>query len=237
MSSAPTNILLIEDDLRLAELTQRYLQQHHYNVVVEHDGDKALAAYNCHRPDLILLDIMLPGTDGLTLCSELKKKENIPIILLTARNTHMDEVVGLETGADDYLSKPVEPMVLLARIRNQLKRRELTPEDPLVSTAKEITLGDLRINRHSRDVWYGNQAINLSTQEYDLLMFMVVNADCVMSRDALMQQIRGIDYDGLDRTVDVYISRLRKAFGDNPNTPTKIKTVWGKGYLLARDAW
>lgn len=236
MSTPPTNILLIEDDQRLAELTQRYLRQHDYHVVVEHDGDQALATFSSCRPDLILLDIMLPGTDGLTLCSQFKHQNNTPIILLTARNTHMDEVVGLETGADDYLSKPVEPMVLLARIRNLLRRQE--PKQTTPETApRDICLGGLRINRFSRDVWYNDKPVTLSTQEYDLLMFMVINVDCVMSRDDLLKQIRGIEYDGLDRTIDVYISRLRKAFDDNPNAPEKIKTVWGKGYLLPRDAW
>lgn len=238
MSGAPTNILLIEDDVRLAELTQRYLQQHHFNVVVEHHGDRALGSFQKHNPDLVLLDIMLPGTDGLSLCSDIKKQSSTPIILLTARNTHMDEVVGLETGADDYLSKPVEPIVLLARIRNLLKRfgqKQSNPRDTVKS--REIILGDLRIDSHARDIWYQDQPVTLSTQEYDLLMYMVVNADCILSRDDLMKQIRGIEYDGLDRTVDVYISRLRKAFHDNPASPSKFKTVWGKGYLLARNAW
>lgn len=237
MSSAPTNILLIEDDFRLAELTQRYLQQHDYNVVVENDGGQALATFATFRPDLILLDIMLPGSDGLTLCAQIKDQENVPIILLTARNSHMDEVVGLETGADDYLSKPVEPMVLLARIRNLLRRHEHSTLTPEIAAPRDICLGGLRINRFSRDVWYDDTPVTLSTQEYDLLMFLVINVDCVMSRDDLLKQIRGIEYDGLDRTIDVYISRLRKAFHDNPNAPEKIKTVWGKGYLLARDAW
>ncbi|BFM05379.1 response regulator [Halioxenophilus aromaticivorans] len=236
MSTAPTNLLLIEDDQRLAELTQRYLQQHNYHVVVEHHGDNALATFHRCRPDLILLDIMLPGTDGLTLCKQLKQTANVPIILLTARNTHMDEVVGLETGADDYLCKPAEPMVLLARIRNLLRRHE--PADLNPETApRDICLGGLRINRFSRDVWYQENPVTLSSQEYDLLMFLVINADCIMSRDDLLKQIRGIEYDGQDRTVDVYISRLRKAFDDNPTAPEKIKTVWGKGYLLPRDAW
>ena len=236
MSSAPSNILLIEDDHRLAELTQRYLQQHDYHVVVEHNGDNALATFSRCQPDLILLDIMLPGTDGLTLCSQFKQDHNVPIILLTARNTHMDEVVGLETGADDYLSKPVEPMVLLARIRNLLRRQQPSEVNP-DNAPRDICLGGLRINRFSRNVWYHNQPVTLSSQEYDLLMFLVINADCIMSRDDLLKQIRGIEYDGLDRTVDVYISRLRKAFEDSPNAPEKIKTVWGKGYLLPRDAW
>ncbi|WP_317931335.1 response regulator [Halioxenophilus sp. WMMB6] len=237
MSSAPVNILLVEDDRRLAELTQRYLQQHHYHVTVEHHGDRALHAFSRCRPDLILLDIMLPGMDGLALCSRLKQQYTTPIILLTARDTHMDEVVGLETGADDYLSKPVEPMVLLARIRNLLKRQQPAQREPIMPAGREIELGELRINRFARAVWYRGRPVTLSTQEYDLLLFLVINADCIMNRDDLMKQIRGIEYDGLDRTVDVYISRLRKAFDDDPSSPSKIKTVWGKGYLLARDAW
>ena len=116
-------------------------------------------------------------------------------------------------------------------------RRQATDDAPQDTASRDICLGQLRINRYSRDVWYREKPVALSTQEYDLLMFMVINADSVMSRDDLLKQIRGIEYDGLDRTIDVYISRLRKAFDDNPNTPEKIKTVWGKGYLLPRDAW
>jgi two-component system OmpR family response regulator len=236
VNSAPTNILLVEDDQRLADLTQRYLQQHQFNVIVVNHGDRALAVFNSHRPDLVILDIMLPGTDGLTLCAQFKEVDSTPIILLTARDTTMDEVVGLETGADDYVSKPVEPMVLLARIRTQL--RHANAKLPAQNQGNsDIVLGDLTINRFSRSVWYQNMPVNLSSQEFDLLLFLVVNADCVMRRDDLLQQIRGIEYDGLDRTVDVYISRLRKTFHDDSATPVKIKTVWGKGYLLARDAW
>ncbi len=237
MMPEPTRILLVEDDLRLADLTQRYLQQHEFKVFVEHHGNKALSAVSRIRPDLLLLDIMLPGTDGLTLCSQLKKQTPIPILLLTARNSHKDEVVGLEKGADDYLSKPVEPMVLLARIRNLL-RRQLTPQKIEENTqCNSVEFGALAIDRTSRSIWHNQQPVNLSSQEYDLLLFMVDNIDRVLSRDDLMQQIRGIEYNGLDRTVDVYISRLRKIFGDDPSAPKKFKTVWGKGYLLAKNAW
>ena len=234
MSESAASILLVEDDERLATLTQRYLQQNNFTVYVEHSGDKALDAFHQYSPELVILDIMLPGTDGLTICTELRKFFSGPILMLTARNTDLDEVIGLETGADDYLTKPAEPMVLLARIRSLLRRSAAT----LPSDNSRITLlGRLKINHSSRQVWLEGEAVQFSTQEFDLLVYMVSHAESVLSRDDLMKHIRGIEYNGLDRTVDVYVSRLRKLLKDDPDEPFRIKTIWGKGYLFVKDAW
>jgi DNA-binding response OmpR family regulator len=235
MTASP-DILLVEDDSRLAELTATYLGQHELRVVVEARGDRALDRFQAEQPRLVLLDLLLPGKDGLTICREIRKTSNVPILVLTAKDTDLDHVIGLEAGADDYVMKPVDPMVLLARVRALLRRT-----DRIAATASErrpdVNLGSLRISETSREVWLQGQPVPLTTQEFELLALLARRAGELVSRDEVFRAMRGIDYDGLDRSIDGRVSKLRRKLGDDAAAPTRIKTVWGKGYLLVPDAW
>ncbi|HET6565687.1 MAG TPA: response regulator [Xanthomonadales bacterium] len=235
VSREPVDLLLVEDDHRLAGLTARYLQQNGLRVVIESDGDKAIASFQREQPRIVLLDWMLPGKDGLSICRELRQTFSGPILIFTAKDSDIDQVIGLEAGADDFVSKPVEPMVLLARIRALLRRLEQAQEAP--ANPSEIVLGGLRISEASQRVWLDGTERLLTTQEFELLLVLARSPGTIFSRDMLFRRTRGIDYDGLDRSIDGRISKLRKKLDDNALTPTRIKTVWGKGYLLAPDAW
>ncbi|HEY8519689.1 MAG TPA: response regulator [Gammaproteobacteria bacterium] len=235
MSTPPVDLLLVEDDTRLAELTSRYLQQNGLTVAVESDGAAAIARFHETRPRMVVLDWMLPGKDGLTICRELRQTFRGPILMLTAKDADIDQVIGLEAGADDYVAKPAEPMVLLARIRALLRRVEngRTADAP----PTDIVLGGLRISEASHRVWLDGREIALTTQEFELLTVLARSAGTILSRDELFRRVRGIEYDGLDRSIDGRISKLRKKLGDDALQPKRIRTVWGKGYLLVPDAW
>ena len=226
-------VLLAEDDKRLAELVKDYLEDHEFKVVVEEVGHNVPRCIHDLDPDIVILDIMLPGKDGLTVCKEVRPKYNGPILMLTARDSDMDQVLGLEFGADDYVIKPAEPRVLLARIRALLRRYQ-QPEKADVS---ELRFGSLFIQISSRKVTLEEQDVPLSSHEFDLLTTFARQAGKVLSREYLFNTIYGRHYDGLDRTVDVRISQLRKKLGDNSDNPTRIKTVWGRGYLFVAEAW
>lgn len=229
------DILLVEDDRRLAELTAEYFRQNGLSVALEPRGDRALARFREERPRVVLLDLMLPGADGLTLCHELRQIFSGPILIFTARDSDIDQVIGLEAGADDYVAKPVDPMVLLARTRALLRRTEQSAAP--VATVSDIVLGGLRISDASQQVWLDGKQIDLTTQEFELLCLLARNAGKVLSRKAIFRSMRGIEYDGLDRSIDGRISKLRRKLGDSATRPARIKTVWGKGYLLVPDAW
>jgi DNA-binding response OmpR family regulator len=234
----PSNvdILLIEDDARLAELTATYLEQNGLRVAVEERGDRAVERFTREKPRLVLLDLLLPGKDGLSICRELRRVHEVPILILTARDTDLDHVIGLEAGADDYVMKPVDPMVLLARVRALLRRAERGAAGA-AERKQDLTLGALRISETSREVWLQGQAVSLTTQEFELLSLLAHRAGELVSRDEVFRTMRGIDYDGLDRSIDGRVSKLRRKLGDDATSPTRIKTVWGKGYLLVPDAW
>jgi two-component system response regulator RstA len=236
MSASSTDILLIEDDARLAELTATYLEQNGLRVAVEERGDRAVERFAREKPRLVLLDLLLPGKDGLSICRELRRQFDVPILILTARDTDLDLVVGLEAGADDYVMKPVDPMVLLARVRALLRRAQ---RGTVANTERkpDFTLGSLRISESSREVWLRGQPVSLTTQEFELLSLLAHRAGELVSRDEVFRTMRGIDYDGLDRSIDGRVSKLRRKLGDDAAAPTRIKTVWGKGYLLVPDAW
>lgn len=235
MSDDAVDILLVEDDLRLADLTAEYFRQNGLSVVVESRGDRALSRFKAENPRVVLLDLMLPGTDGLTVCRELREIFYGPILIFTARDSDIDQVIGLEAGADDYVAKPVDPMVLLARTRALLRRVESVSQ--LRSGTQDIVLGGLRISESAQEVWLSDVSIQLTSHEFDLLCLLARNAGRILSREDLYQKLRGIEYDGLDRSIDGRISKLRRKLGDGADEPTRIKTVWGKGYLLVPDAW
>ena len=231
------DILLIEDDSRLAELTATYLEQNGLRVKIEARGDRAIERFAQEKPRLVLLDLLLPGKDGLSICRELRRVHEVPILILTAKDTDLDHVIGLEAGADDYVMKPVDPMVLLARVRALMRRAERPPAGANTERRPDVHLGALRISDTSREVWLGNEAVVLTTQEFELLSLLAHRAGELVSRDEVFRTMRGIDYDGLDRSIDGRVSKLRRKLGDDAAAPTRIKTVWGKGYLLVPDAW
>ena len=228
-------IALVEDDKELAEWISDYLAAKHYQVAIYHDGQQALDAFNFALPDLIILDGMLPSMDGLEVCKQLRMRSDVPIIMLTARDEEIDEILGLEMGADDYLTKPVRGRVLETRIKTLL-RRTGTGHSPRVGQNK-MSLGMLEICKTSRSVSLKGEAVNLSSNEFDVLWLLAEQAGEIVSRETLTQRLRGFEYDGFDRTIDLRISRLRKKLHDDASSPFKIKTIWGKGYLLAVEVW
>ncbi len=234
----PYRILLVEDDLRLAVLIQEYLEQQGFVVMIEPRGDRATVRILDERPDLVILDVMLPGCDGFEICRNVRSQSTCSIIMLTARSEDIDQVAGLELGADDYVTKPVQPRVLLARIRALLRRGPpnlTTLRQP--AEAQYLIFGNLVIYSAAREVRLDGDAIDLSGNEFETLWLLACHAGQVLSRDALLTSLRKIEYDGLDRSVDLRISRLRKKLHDNPSQPTRIRTIRGKGYLFVAEAW
>ncbi|MCQ4272336.1 MULTISPECIES: response regulator [Pseudomonas] len=229
------DILIVEDDQRLAELTREYLESHGLSVGIEADGARAAARILRERPALVVLDLMLPGEDGLSICRKVRGEFDGPILMLTARTDDMDEVQGLETGADDYVCKPVRPRVLLARIRALLRRREGSAE-PVAENQRRLEFGPLVIDNAMREAWLAGRGIELTSAEFDLLWLLAFNAGRILSREEIFNALRGIEYDGQDRSIDVRISRIRPKIGDDPMHPRLIKTVRSKGYLFVREA-
>ncbi|MFQ7899116.1 winged helix-turn-helix domain-containing protein [Pseudomonas sp.] len=234
MEQETWRILIVEDDRRLAELTQEYLQgDGAFEVSIEADGARAVERIVSERPDLVVLDLMLPGEDGMSICRRAREQYDGPILMLTARADDLDQVLGLETGADDYVCKPVRPRLLLARIRALLRRRE-TPE--AAGSSKRLQFGPLVVDSALREAWLREKQIELTGAEFDLLWLLTSNAGRILSREEIFAQLRGIEYDGQDRSIDVRISRIRPKIGDDPEHPRLIKTVRGKGYLFVSEA-
>lgn len=222
--------LIIDDDARLAELLRGYLAPH--DVLLQHaaDGPRGLAAMDAGGVDVVLLDGMMPGMDGLDVLRRLRAKSAVPVIMLTARGDETDRVVGLELGADDYLGKPVSPRELLARIRAILRRT--APRTP----DSRIVVGDLEIDPDARVARIGDRVLPLTALEFDLLLALGERAGRVVARDALWQLAGRGDTAVGDRTVDVHISHLRSKLGDDGKDPRRLRTIRGSGYLLVRDA-
>lgn len=227
-------ILLVEDDSKLADLIKTFLNRNGFEVSHYDNGMDAINAFEQLSPQLIILDVMLPGLDGLSVCRKIRGTYPGPIIMLTALNDDIDEVAGLEMGADGYLGKPIKPRVLLAHIRAHLRRFSLHQiETDLQNSDGVIEIGELSIDSKKRLVCLQNSEIELTAAEFDLLWILAQNKGMVIDRDNLHKKIFRIDYDGLDRNIDIRISRLRKKLGDDPKHPEIIKTVRGQGYILA----
>lgn len=236
-------ILIVEDDERLANLTKEYLESNGLVVSVEPNGAAAVERIQSEQPDLVVLDLMLPGEDGLSICRKVRPRYSGPILMLTARTDDLDQVLGLEMGADDYMGKPVRPRVLLARIRALLRRIK---EQSGAARAEEtngagdepvrLVFNNLVVDRSMREAWLENQSIDLTSAEFDLLWLLASNAGRVLSREEIFTALRGIEYDGQDRSIDVRVSRIRPKIGDDPVHPRRIKTVRSKGYLFVKEA-
>ena len=222
----PWSILVIDDDEKLNRLLKRFLSDFDYTVFTATDSRQGLKKLRTAAPDLIILDVMLPGMSGFDLCRQIRQASSVPIIMLTARGDLMDKVVGLELGADDYLPKPFEPRELVARIQAVLRRTRRPGTDRL------RRFGRLAIDFHRQQAWLENARIALTTNEFAALDLLVRHAGKVLDRDEILQTLRGIDSDPFNRAVDVTISRLRQKLGDDPKDPQFIKTVWGAGYVF-----
>jgi two-component system, OmpR family, response regulator RstA len=231
-SSDMEHVLIIEDDVRLAELTRDYLESNGFQVTVEAEGSRGVEQIVALQPDLVILDLMLPGEDGLSICRRARPDYSGPILMLTARADDMDQVLGLEMGADDYVPKPVQPRVLLARMRALLRRAEASEQ----TGEARLSFGNLEIDSATREAWLHGERIDLTSAEFDLLWLLASNAGRVLTREEIFSDLRGIKYDGQDRSIDVRVSRIRPKIGDDPNHPHRIKTVRSKGYLFVKDA-
>ncbi|WP_394847998.1 response regulator [Pendulispora brunnea] len=229
MKDVPQRLLLVEDDARLAELVRAHLSEHGFEVEVVDRGDVAIERIRTSPPDAVLLDIGLPGKDGLSVCRAVRRDYAGVIVMMTARGDEIDEVLGLELGADDYVTKPVKPRVLVARLRANLRRvAEKKAEERAC-----LVVGELSIDPGRRAVTYRGEDVPVSTSEFDLLEILARRAGHVVPREELLGQARGIRYDGLNRSIDLRISRLRRKLGDDPERPALIVSVRGVGYMLA----
>jgi DNA-binding response OmpR family regulator len=227
VTDAPTRVLVVEDDPTVAEVVTRYLEREGFVVESVGDGNEALARADAQLPDLVVLDIMLPGLDGLEVCRRLRSRAPIPVVMLTARGSEEDRVLGLELGADDYVSKPFSPRELTARVKAVLRRAR----SPLgeVDNAGTVEYDGLQIDFGAREARVRGELATLTAREFELLAFLVRRPRQVFRRDELLEHVWGYTY-GDTSTVTVHIRRLREKIEDDPSTPRRITTVWGVGY-------
>ena len=219
-------ILIIDDDERLNLLLKRFLRDFGFATLTAAHPEEGLKLLRRKSPDLVILDVMLPEMDGFSVCKAIRAETAVPIIMLTARGEVADKVIGLELGADDYLAKPFEPRELVARIHAVLRRRAPA------SDAQKAVFGDLEIDFERRLARLRDSIVELTTNEFAALALLVRHAGKVLSRDQILQELRGIDCDAFNRSVDITMSRVRQKLGDDPKSPVFIKTVWGTGYLF-----
>ena len=228
------HLLMIEDDARLAGMVSEYLSQNGFTVSHEGDGQRGLTALQAAPVDLVILDLMLPDMEGLEVCRRIRTLPGalaqVPVLMLTAKGDAMDRIIGLEIGADDYLPKPFEPRELLARIRAVLRRRVDGPP----ATTQTLRFGSLEIDRDARTVSVGAQLCELTSYQFDLLVALAERAGRVLSRDQIMEAVRGRELDAFDRSIDVHMGRIRAAIEQDAKTPKRILTVRGVGYVFAR---
>jgi DNA-binding response OmpR family regulator len=222
---AMAKVLLIDDDKKHSDLLQAYFKRYGINLVCAYDSVEGFKKLSREEPDMLLLDVMLPGKDGFEICREIRKTSNIPIIMLTARGDVIDRVSGLELGADDYVGKPFEPRELVARVQATLRRSEIA--GPAVGA---LQFEGMYIDVEKRSVTVDEQAVDLTSMEYELLLILARRHGRKLSRDDILSELRGIDAAILTRSVDIMISRLRQKLNDSVKPPRFIQTIWGRGY-------
>lgn len=222
-----TKLLVVDDEPNIIELNRMYLEGAGYQVVTARTGPEALDRFRSERPDLVVLDLMLPGIDGLSICREIRQQGATPIIMLTARTEDVDRIVGLELGADDYVTKPYNPRELVARVRAVLRRTN--PPAEAAVPAPVLQLGDVALDPARRTVTVSDEPVTLRTKEFDLLQCLLEHQGLVLSREQLLSQVWGYDYAGETRTVDVHVAGLRKELRASN---VAVETVWGIGYKL-----
>jgi DNA-binding response OmpR family regulator len=226
--AAKQKILIVDDDNNIAELISLYLTKECFDTKIVGDGEAALQAYKSYSPNLILLDLMLPGMDGYQVCREIRAKDNIPIIMLSAKGEVFDKVLGLELGADDYMMKPFDSKELVARVKAVLRRYQPQKPDKTAPTIKVVSYPDLEVNLSNYSVVYMGEPLDMPPKELELLYFLAASPNQVFTREQLLDNIWGYEYIGDTRTVDVHVKRLREKIKDHKGWG--ITTVWGIGY-------
>lgn len=222
-----TKILIVDDEENICELVRLYIEKEGFEAVIAGDGQEAVAKFTTEKPDLILLDVMLPLKDGWQVCREIRAQSNVPIIMLTAKGETFDKVLGLELGADDYVVKPFEPKELIARIRAVLRRSAGSDEEK--ADDGELKFDGLRINQSTYEVYIDDKKVEMPPKEFELLYFLAKNTNKVFTRDQLLDEIWGYEFFGDSRTVDVHIKRIREKL-EGKDRSWALKTVWGVGY-------
>ena len=233
-----SRLLMIEDDARLAQMVSEYLGQSGFEVTHAGDGESGLEQLPLVQPELVILDLMMPGIDGLEVCRRIRALPGdlarVPVLMLTAKGDPMDRIIGLELGADDYLPKPFEPRELLARIRAVLRRRADPGGAPAARATPVLRFGSLEIDRDARSVQVAGQPCELTSYQFDLLVAMAERAGRVLTRDQIMEAVRGRELEAFDRSIDVHIGRIRNAIEADSKDPKRILTVRGVGYVFAK---
>jgi DNA-binding response OmpR family regulator len=224
-------ILAVDDEPKILHLLRVYLEQAGYDVVTARDGQMALITFRREQPDLVVLDLMLPGIDGLDVCRTIRQESTVPIIMLTARDEEADKLIGLELGADDYVVKPFSPREVVARVRAVLRR-----VGGEVSSTSQIRVGDISMDLARHTVEVTGQEVELTPTEFDLLAAMAQHPGQVFTRMQLLEKVQGYAYEGYERTIDVHIKNIRLKIESDPKNPRYIKTVYGVGYKLAEDS-
>ncbi len=221
-------VLVAEDDPKQAELVLRYLRREGHSVHVVHDGRSAIDEVRCRRPDLLILDVMMPVVDGLDVCRVLRRESDVPVLMVTARSTGEDKLIGFDLGADDYLTKPYDPRELMARVRSLLRRAQPAGQSP----ALPIRVGDLVLDPVRHEVRAGDRRVDCTPVEFRILATLAASPERVFSRAQLLEQTYGVDGFITERTVDVHVMNLRKKIEDNPRKPAYLLTVYGVGYKM-----
>lgn len=226
-------VLIIEDDAKIRMLLKEYLEGNGFRILTLSDGNNALEFIDEESPDMVILDIMLPGKDGLDVLKDIRQKNNIPVIMLTAKGEDADRIVGLELGADDYIPKPFNPRELLARMKAVLRRSVQDHEaEKLPEAESRITAGGMILNKANQTVIIDEKEIELSSTEYKILEVLMSSPNVILNRDQIMNYARGRDFMAFDRSIDVHISKLRSKLESDPGSPKCIKTIWGSGYMF-----
>ncbi|MCY4039631.1 MAG: response regulator [Gammaproteobacteria bacterium] len=227
------HLLVVDDDSEVRELTGEYLRRQGFEVSLAEDGKAMDQALEKSPPDILVLDVMLPGEDGLSIARRLKASSKLPIIMLSAHGEPVDRIIGLEVGADDYIAKPFNPRELLARVRAILRRLEPVSK---VSDASPLRFAEFEVNLKSRSLHKAGEPIRLTRSEFDLLEVFITNPDRTLERDQIIEALGGVEMTPFDRSVDVRVARLRAKIERNPAEPQYLKTVWGKGYMFTTDS-
>ncbi len=227
------SVLVVDDEPRIVEVVQKYLAREGFQVATARDGEAALATFSAHNPDLIVLDLMLPKVDGLEVFRRLRAKSSVPVIMLTAKGEETDRIVGLELGADDYITKPFSPRELVARVKAVLRRA--SAGSILDTGERPITRGDLRIDPRARSVEAQGKAVELTSKEFDLLWFLASHPGQVFTRTQLLDHVWGYEFYGDASTVTVHVRRVREKIEPDAADPRYITTVWGVGYKFEKE--
>lgn len=228
MRNNQKTVLIVDDEVNICELIRLYVEKEGYRAVIANDGQRAVEKFKSAKPDIVLLDIMLPIKDGWQVCREMRAIDNTPIIMLTAKGETFDKVLGLELGADDYIVKPFEPKELIARMKAVL-RRATAQHNEEEDKEEELRFDGLRINQATYEIYLGDKKIEMPPKEFELLYFLAKNTNKVFTRDQLLDEIWGYEFFGDSRTVDVHIKRIREKL-ESENRNWHLKTVWGVGY-------